>query len=149
MPVQFLDGTRTREKRRSIITTGMKSKNGGGGGSGGNTNGSHRRITAAAAINIIRTLLSILASPAAVDWTASSGRRLTGCSTLRCSCVFCDEEVLYGCFQWEVTTGQATIYMASSLYTLNLAARARWYVYLCEKVWPSVLLLPVTGIYSY
>uniref|UniRef100_A0A0D3EYT8 Uncharacterized protein n=3 Tax=Oryza TaxID=4527 RepID=A0A0D3EYT8_9ORYZ len=83
MPVQFLDGTRTREKRRSIITTGMKSKNGGGGGSGGNTNGSHRRITAAAAINIIRTLLSILASPAAVDWTASSGRRLTGCSTLR------------------------------------------------------------------
>ncbi|EEE56026.1 hypothetical protein OsJ_04808 [Oryza sativa Japonica Group] len=87
MPVQFLDGTRTREKRRSIITTGMKSKNGGGGGSGGNTNGSHRRITAAAAINIIRTLLSILASPAAVDWTASSGRRLTGCSTLRCSSV--------------------------------------------------------------
>ncbi|BAD88271.1 hypothetical protein [Oryza sativa Japonica Group] len=83
----FLDGTRTREKRRSIITTGMKSKNGGGGGSGGNTNGSHRRITAAAAINIIRTLLSILASPAAVDWTASSGRRLTGCSTLRCSSV--------------------------------------------------------------
>uniref|UniRef100_A0A0E0JTR7 Uncharacterized protein n=1 Tax=Oryza punctata TaxID=4537 RepID=A0A0E0JTR7_ORYPU len=65
------------------MTTGMKSKNGGGGGSGGNTNGSHRRITAAATINIIRAPLSILAAPATVDWTASSGRRLTGFSALR------------------------------------------------------------------
>uniref|UniRef100_A0A0D9VAF1 Uncharacterized protein n=1 Tax=Leersia perrieri TaxID=77586 RepID=A0A0D9VAF1_9ORYZ len=97
MSRQFVDGKRAREKSRSIITTGTKSKNGGGGGSGGNTNGSHRRITAAAAINIIMAPFSISAALRGVDWIASSGGRFTGrCSTLRWSTVPLPEDLLEG-----------------------------------------------------
>lgn len=64
---QWLDGKKTREKSRSIITTGTKRRNSGGGGRGGSTNGRHRRITVAAS-NIISTLLLIAAALRSLWW---------------------------------------------------------------------------------